>query len=306
MCSAPPQLQYREIMKIFGIIIIVLLSASQTVYSCEKEKKVPDCSEQSWNPSSKNTSSKLKRFYKLDELITQKYKQGDFESTKKLAEEYLALADIYKNNWNYGNAIHDANRILGLLSYQKGEYDEAVLYLSAAGKTSGSPQLDTFGPELDLANLLLKQGKKAEVKSYLIDVQTFWKMDNGIVEEWIEAINHNEKPELTRFGNIRLSTWDQVFNWLLLLWPIIVSFGYYFFYKKKNLSPLKFIPVAILIGYVVSIAASLLFNVLIGYLMGVMSTPIRIPFIYILVAISQLGMPLLVIHFLSSRKKLKK
>ena len=292
-------------MKIFGIIIITLLLLPHTVYSCDKEKKVVDCSENSWNPSNNNTSSKLNRFYELNSLITKKYKQGDFVSVKKLATEYLTLADNYKNNWNYGNAIHDANRVLGLISYQKGEYDEAVLYLSKAGKSSGSPQLDSFGPELDLANLLLKQGKAAEVKSYLVDIQTFWRMDNGIVNEWIEAIDRNEKPELTRFGDFRMSIYQKIFFWLAITWPIIASIAIFFIFKRKGLSPFKFIPAAIVTGYIILFIGNLILNAIIGGIMGSLPASLILPFIYTVTGIVLFGVPLLAIYLLTNVRKLR-
>jgi len=293
-------------MKIFAIIIITFLSFSHAAYSCDKEKKVPGCSEQSWNPSSKNTSSKLNRFYELDSLINKYYQKGDFIKAKKLTLEYLALAEHYKNNWNYGNAIHDANRMLGLMSYQKGEYDEAVLYLSKAGKSTGSPQLNTFGPELDLANLLLKQGKATEVKSYLLGIQTFWKMDNGIVEEWIEAIDTNEKPELTRFGDFRMSIYQKIFFWLAIIWPIIVSISVFFIYKRKGLSPLKFIPVAIVVGYVILLVGNYISSAVIGGLIDTLSTSLLLPFIYTITVVAQFVVPMLSIYILSNVSKLRK
>jgi len=58
----------------------------------------------------------------------------------ELGAEYLELANTYRCNWNYGNAVHDANRYLGLISLKKGDTDAAVVYLREAGKSTGSPQ----------------------------------------------------------------------------------------------------------------------------------------------------------------------
>lgn len=287
-------------MKIFGIIIVTLLSFPHAVYSCDKEKKVEDCSENSWNPSSKNTSSKLNRFYELDSLITEQYKQGDFVSAKKLIAEYLTLADLYKNNWNYGNAIHDANRVLGLISYQEGEYDKAALYLAKASESSGSPQLDSFGPELDLANLLLKQGKAIEVKSYLLGIQKFWKMDEGIVNEWIEAIDRNEKPVLTRYGNYRSSIYQKIFVWFVIILPVIASIAMFYIFKRKKLSPFKFIPAAIVIGYLSLFLGYILFGIIFAGVVGALSASLILPFIYTVTALVQIVIPLLSIYFLSN------
>ena len=126
----------------------------------------------------------MQRFYSLEELITESYSSNDYESAKELISEYLELAGEYRCNWNFGNAIHDANRILGLISLRNGEIDEAAAYLLEAGKSSGSPQLDSFGPDLDLASELQKLGKSDEVLIYLNDIASFWVMNNGIVDNW--------------------------------------------------------------------------------------------------------------------------
>ena len=53
------------------------------------------------------------------------------------AKEFLELAAVYRCNWNYGNAIHDANRYLGLASLRAGKVDEAAKFLVLAGKSTG-------------------------------------------------------------------------------------------------------------------------------------------------------------------------
>jgi len=124
----------------------------------------------SWNPENKFVTDRLKRFYALDDQIKAAYAANDSAGTGKLATEYLELANTYRCNWNYGNAVHDANRYLGLISLKKGDTDAAIVYLREAGKSTGSPQLDTFGPELDLANELLKLRKVgADVDVDMVD-----------------------------------------------------------------------------------------------------------------------------------------
>ncbi len=47
-------------------------------------------------------------------------------------------------------------------------------HLLAAGATPGSPQLDSFGPQMQLAGELLAQGEKETVLQYLDLVARFW------------------------------------------------------------------------------------------------------------------------------------
>jgi len=183
------------------LLIISILVFSETVYSQEDKKantSIKRISEYSWNPSDADTSPRLMRFYTLGELIRQHYDDQNFESLLGLIDEYLRLADVYKNNWNYGNATHDGNRILGLVSYHQGDIDGAASYLVDAGESTGSPQLDSFGPNFDLADLLLRKGKTEEVKAYLRGVGKFWERDEGLVDEWIVAIEHGKRPRLHR------------------------------------------------------------------------------------------------------------
>ena len=46
--------------------------------------------------------------------------------------------------------------------------------LRAAGHTPGSPQLDSFGPDIRLAWDLLQRGQDQAVLDYLHDVARFW------------------------------------------------------------------------------------------------------------------------------------
>src|SRR5438046_1216100 len=62
--------------------------------------------------------------------------------------------------WYYGNVVHEANQILGLAALQQGNVRLARHYLLAAGKTPGSPQLDSFGPNMVLAQKLLERGER--------------------------------------------------------------------------------------------------------------------------------------------------
>jgi hypothetical protein len=106
---------------------------------------------------------RLARFYQLGDEVQATYERANDVGVAERAKEWLELAVVYRCNWNYGNAIHDANRYLGLASLRAGKVDEAANFLVLASKSTGSPQLDTFGPELDLADALLKRGKTQAV-----------------------------------------------------------------------------------------------------------------------------------------------
>jgi len=128
---------------------------------------------------SNTLSSQEKRFYAIEDQLDKALARNDKESVIRLADEYLTLADNFKDDWNYGNAIHRANEALGIVALRENDLEKAGQYLIKAGKTPGSPQLDTFGPKLELADALLKKGEKKVVVEYLRLVSRFWKLDGS-------------------------------------------------------------------------------------------------------------------------------
>lgn len=176
------------------IAFVVLILFSSYGVACDSTL---DPTHECWNPPNKYVSSGLKRFYALGDLI----ESGDGECKKVigLAKEYLKLAKEYNKNWNYGNAIHDGNAILGMCSLNDGDIAKANEYLLAASRSPGSPQLDSFGPELKLANELLKLNQDLQVIKYLENISTFWKETKTPINEVILKIKNGETPELDRF-----------------------------------------------------------------------------------------------------------
>ena len=110
----------------------------------------------------------------------------------------LALGERLPRDRNYGNAVHEGNRILGHLALRAGDVEAAKAFLLKAGGTPGSPQLDSFGPPLTLAHDLLVRGEKDIVIRYLEMCSIFWRQREGI-ERWIALIRAGETPTLNRF-----------------------------------------------------------------------------------------------------------
>ena len=114
------------------------------------------------------------RFYMISTQMERAYRKDRLQRAEKLSHEYLSLADRFAHDWNYGNAVHDANQILGLIRLREGNVDAAKLYLLRAGLTPGSPQLDSFGPNMVLARELLQRGERLVVAEYVDLVAAFW------------------------------------------------------------------------------------------------------------------------------------
>lgn len=246
------------------ILLVTVLFTSVPLRACDANVSCDKCakeSEFSWNPNNQFVTTRLSRFYSLNDNIAEAYKANDFGKVKVLAKENLELAAAYRCNWNFGNAIHDTNRILGLVSLKNGDIDAASNYLLKAGKSTGSPQLDSFGPELDLANELLQLGKVDAVQSYLKDIKAFWEMNNGQVDAWLAQIEKGERPQLDRFSAHKTGPLLLFMFWLVTAWPVIVSIVFLYAKRKLIIKKALFFIIAVSSGY----AAMYLGNWIIGY-----------------------------------------
>lgn len=135
------------------------------------------------------------RFYALNDAAKESFVVGNAEDAKKYAQELMTLLTKFPDNWNYGNAVQDANLVLGRIELKKGHIDEAKRYLMAAGSSPGSPQMDTFGPNVSLAKDLLEKGERDVVIQYLDLCRKFWEMDRGRLDKWTKEIKDGKTPD---------------------------------------------------------------------------------------------------------------
>ena len=137
----------------------------------------------------------LERFYALVDLAKVAFEASDLDKATAYAQELLQMAPQYSKDWNYGNAIYYGHFVLGSVALREGNTKEAASQLVAAGTTPGSPQLNSFGPNVTLAKDLLAQGRAQPVLEYLAECKIFWKMNRGKVDEWIDAIRAGGTPD---------------------------------------------------------------------------------------------------------------
>jgi len=124
------------------------------------------------------------RFLALTHAQLPAFECGKYELARAYASEALQLAPRFRQDWNYGNAIHNGHAILGRLALVRGDVPTACQELLAAGKTPGSPQLDSFGPNMSLAKELLEHGQRDVVFQYFDECKVFWRSDRGALEKW--------------------------------------------------------------------------------------------------------------------------
>jgi len=180
---------------VFGVLVIV-----SPVRSAEKESTPPTPAEKARLVKvvegdlrlAKNTEE---RFYALNRAAKNALKAGQTAAAKNFAEELEKLTPQFKDNWNYGNAIQDANLVLGRLALAAGNLDEAKQRLLASAKSKGSPQMNTFGPNMSLAKELLAKGEKETVLAYFELCGKFWAMGTDRLKAWTEIVNKGGTPD---------------------------------------------------------------------------------------------------------------
>lgn len=122
-------------------------------------------------------------------------KTGDLARAERTARELLRRAEDLVGRWDHGNAIHKAHVTLGWVALLRdGDTEGACRALEDAGRAEGSPQLDSFGPDLELAHELLERGCREEVVRYLDACRRFWKDHDLVLDEWIAVIRAGRDP----------------------------------------------------------------------------------------------------------------
>ena len=115
------------------------------------------------------------------------------KKAREYAEKMLSQS---RPGWNYGNNIHYGNIILGRLALAAGDLEQAKKRLIEAGKTPGSPQLNSFGPSMALAKELLEKDEKDVVLEYFELCSKFWKSERHLqkLKEWSAEVKEGKMP----------------------------------------------------------------------------------------------------------------
>lgn len=135
------------------------------------------------------------RFYRLDELAKQAFAADDLKKASLYATDLLAAAAQQPQDWNYGNAILMGNTVLGRIALRQGQLDSAKEYLLKAGRTPGSPQLNSFGPNMSLAKELAEKGEQTVVIEYFDLCRKFWKMGADKLDLWTKTVQAGNVPD---------------------------------------------------------------------------------------------------------------
>jgi hypothetical protein len=141
------------------------------------------------------TTPEIERFYALNGAAKEAYNTGNREQARAYAEEQAGMLERYKGDWNYGNAVQDVNLVLGRIAAADGDLERAKTHLLKAGDSPGSPQMNSFGPNMSLAKDLLEKGEQQAVLEYFKKCAVFWKMDRGRLEAWASEVKSGRIPD---------------------------------------------------------------------------------------------------------------
>ncbi len=117
---------------------------------------------------------------------------GRTEKARSYAESMLS---IDAPDWNLGNRIHHGHLTLGRIALAEGDVEAAMDRLLKAGETPGSPNLDTFGPNMLLAKELLERGEDEVVLRYFEMCAEFWDMGQEELSEWTQIASEGAIPD---------------------------------------------------------------------------------------------------------------
>jgi hypothetical protein len=138
--------------------------------------------------------NEVERLFALGPAAKNALRKGETEKARTLAKELERLTPKYKD-WDSGNEVQDANQVLGRIALAEGDVAEAKKRLLASADSKGSPQMNSFGPNMQLAKELLAKGEKVVVIEYFKRCGTFWKRDRGRLATWTEAVRKGKTPD---------------------------------------------------------------------------------------------------------------
>lgn len=140
-------------------------------------------------------TNELERFHALNRAAKNALKKGNVAQAATLANELARLAPKYTNDWNYGNAIQDSNQVLGRIALANGDVVEAKRRLLASADSKGSPQMNSFGPNMQLAKALLEKGEADVVLEYFDRCDAFWTLGKRDLAKWTKAVRSGKNPD---------------------------------------------------------------------------------------------------------------
>ena len=124
--------------------------------------------------------------------IAPKIRPNDYDKP-----ENVYLHDTVGNSihTDYGVAIHDGNMVLGRIALREHWLSDAKNYLAKAGMTPGACTLNSFGPNMSLAQDLIDAGQRDTVLQYFTECRRFWGYQADKLDSWEEDVKSGGSPD---------------------------------------------------------------------------------------------------------------
>jgi hypothetical protein len=135
------------------------------------------------------------RHYALSNLAKAAFDAGDYTKAESYARELLAGVSTNKKDWNYGNAIFYGNMIVGRVALARDKnVSLAKSSLLASAQSQGSPNLNSFGPNMSLAKDLIAAGERDTVVEFFRLCSAFWQPQFSKLDEWSALVKTGGTP----------------------------------------------------------------------------------------------------------------
>jgi len=141
------------------------------------------------------TQGKTEKQLLLAELCKAAFAAGDYDKAESYANQALEAVDDLKQNNVHGDALHHGHSTLGRIAIMNGQLTRAKEHLIEAGKTPGSPALESFGPNMSLAKDMLEAGESRIVLEYFQLCGEFWKYGEQRLATWSEVVKEGGIPD---------------------------------------------------------------------------------------------------------------
>ena len=181
-------------LKSFGVLLLLAVFVPTIVFGLDPLAPSKEAYDKAMSEL-KSAKDQYKRWCALNAAAKESFNQGRDAEAKELAEEMERISPIYKDDWNYGNTVQDFNLVLGRLALKADDLQTAREHLIASVQSKGSPQMNSFGPNMALAKDLLARGDKAIVLEYFELCRKFWKLERGRLDEWKKDIEEGRVPD---------------------------------------------------------------------------------------------------------------
>ncbi len=136
----------------------------------------------------------------IDQLMMDAY----YSQNYPLANEYALMVNKYIPSWDpisHNDVIYHSYMMQGLVALRNKNISAADHFLLKSGQTSGSAPLDSFGPNMMLAEQLLRNGQKAVVLQFLKECSTFWNAGPNPLQHWITEVKQGKQPDFSMQDN---------------------------------------------------------------------------------------------------------